>query len=167
MIISTGGNCHGRARATAGCRREGRTGRITFPKMRERFARSFDGTELYVSDSGEGLPLVLCDGIGCGGFVWKYLRAALGGKFRIIHWNYRGHGKSQPPKDREALSMDALRQDLEHVFSALELDRAVLFGHSMGTQIILDFAAMHPEKVAGLVPMCGSYGRVLDTFHDN
>jgi pimeloyl-ACP methyl ester carboxylesterase len=37
----------------------------------------------------------------------------------------------------------------------------------MGVQVILDFALDHPERVAGLVPVCGSYGRPLDTFHGN
>jgi pimeloyl-ACP methyl ester carboxylesterase len=135
--------------------------------MRERFVTSFDGTELFVEDSGEGLPLVLSDGIGCGGFIWKHVRRSLGKNHRVIHWNYRGHGKSQPPRDMDSLSMDALRKDLAHVVDALELERAVFFGHSMGTQVILDYAVENPDRVAGLVPMCGSYGRVLDTFHDN
>ncbi len=135
---------------------------------RERFVTSFDGTELFVEESGEGgVPIVLSDGIGCAGFIWKHLRAALEPRHRVIHWNYRGHGRSQPPKDPEALSMEALRQDLLAVVTALELPPAVFFGHSMGTQVVLDFAVEHPTRVAGLVPVCGSYGRVLDTFHDN
>jgi pimeloyl-ACP methyl ester carboxylesterase len=33
-------------------------------------------------------------------------------------------------------------------------------------QVILEFGVQHPERVRALVPMCGSYGRPLDTFHD-
>ena len=36
----------------------------------------------------------------------------------------------------------------------------------MGVQVILDYALQHPERVAGLIPICGSYGRPLETFHD-
>jgi pimeloyl-ACP methyl ester carboxylesterase len=42
----------------------------------------------------------------------------------------------------------------------------VLFGHSMGVQVVLEFHRRHPQRVAGLVLMCGSYGNPLDTFHD-
>jgi pimeloyl-ACP methyl ester carboxylesterase len=36
----------------------------------------------------------------------------------------------------------------------------------MGVQLALDFALHHPERVAGLVTMCGSYGHLLDTLHN-
>ncbi|MEZ4468186.1 MAG: hypothetical protein R3F43_28075 [bacterium] len=36
---------------------------------------SFDGTRLLYEIEGEGdIDLLLCDGIGCDGFIWKYLR---------------------------------------------------------------------------------------------
>jgi len=37
----------------------------------------------------------------------------------------------------------------------------------MGVQTILEFAHRSPERVQALIPICGSYGRVLDTFHDS
>jgi len=33
--------------------------------------------------------------------------------------------------------------------------------------VILEFYRMYPERVLGLIPICGSYGYPLDTFHDN
>src|SRR4051812_10180390 len=98
---------------------------------RERFVRSFDDTELYVRETGEGLPIVLCDGIGCDGFIWKYLSQHFGERYRLVRWHYRGHGQSAVPKDPGSLTMEALRQDLEVVVRALELPPFVLVGHSM------------------------------------
>ena len=134
---------------------------------RERFIRSADGTELYTRSAGKGLTVLLIDGIGCDGFIWRHIEADLVRSHRVIRWHHRGHGRSKTPEDLSRLGMDALLEDLQAVLDAYEVDRAVLIGHSMGVQIVLDFAIRHPGRVYGLVPICGSYGRVLDTFHDN
>ena len=132
---------------------------------RERFIRSFDGTRLYSVSCGAGPPLILCDGLGCSGFIWRYLAPALAARHRVIRWHYRGHGLSEPPRDPASCGMEALRADLQAVFSAHEVPQAALLGHSMGAQVILDYALHMPQQVTGVVPICGSYGRPLDTFH--
>jgi pimeloyl-ACP methyl ester carboxylesterase len=134
---------------------------------RERYIRSADGTELYTRAAGKGLTVVLADGIGCDGFVWRHIEADLVRRYRVIRWHHRGHGKSQPPDDLDRLSMEFLVQDLHAVLDAYQVDHAVLMGHSMGVQLILDYAVQYPGRVDGLVPICGSYGRLLDTFHDS
>ncbi|MBI3178141.1 MAG: alpha/beta hydrolase [Deltaproteobacteria bacterium] len=130
------------------------------------YVPSFDGTELFVENEGSGFPIVLSDGIGCDGFIWRHIVAALAPRYRMIHWHYRGHGKSKPPVDRSRVDMEALTSDLHAVLDALGIERAVLLGHSMGVQVVLDYALRYPQRVAGVVPICGSYGRPLDTFHD-
>jgi pimeloyl-ACP methyl ester carboxylesterase len=135
----------------------------------ERWVRSFDDTELFVrvSGTGTGVPIVLCDGLGCDGFIWRKLKPTLEQTHTVVRWHYRGHGQSKRPKELTALGIDALRRDLLADLDDLAADRAILFGHSMGVQVILDAAIECPERVVGLVPVCGSYGRPLDTFHDN
>jgi pimeloyl-ACP methyl ester carboxylesterase len=133
--------------------------------VRERYIRSFDGTELYTTSEGNGPPVVLCDGLGCAGFIWRYVRPRLTSRYQVITWNYRGHGLSRAPKDLSDFSMSHIRQDLGAVMDAYNVPRAALVGHSMGVQVILEFALRHPERVQMLVPVCGSYGRPLDTLH--
>jgi pimeloyl-ACP methyl ester carboxylesterase len=132
----------------------------------ERFVSSFDNTELFVNRVGSGPPVVLCDGIGCDGFILHYLRPKLQDRYTLVTWHYRGHGRSAAPADPNAVGIPELRQDLTCVLDALGIEHAVLLGFSMGVQLSLDFAVRHPERVAGLVPMCGSYGQPLETFHD-
>lgn len=141
------------------------TGRVA----EERWVRSFDDTELFVraSGTGAGAPIVLCDGLGCDGFIWKKLKPALEGVHRVVHWHYRGHGQSKRPTDMNALGIGPLHRDLLAVLDELGIDRTILFGHSMGVQVILETALEVPERVAGIVAVCGSYGRPLDTFHDS
>lgn len=126
-----------------------------------------DGASLYFQVHGEGEPgMVLCDGLGCDGFVWKYLLADLKQSFRALRWHYRGHGKSGIPEDRERIGMLYTCDDMARVMDAAGMNKAVIFGHSMGVQVALEFHRRFSERVSALVLVCGSYGNPLDTFHD-
>ena len=37
----------------------------------------------------------------------------------------------------------------------------------MGAQVILHYAGTYPDEVRALIPICGTYKRPLDTFHNN
>lgn len=128
-----------------------------------------DGAPLWFEQRGEGpgLPAVLCDGLGCDGFVWRYLWEPLTADRRVVHWNYRGHGKSGVATDPTRIGVDYICDDLARLMDHLELPRAVIFGHSMGVQVALEFHRRHPSRVAGVVLICGSYGTPLDTWHDH
>jgi pimeloyl-ACP methyl ester carboxylesterase len=128
-----------------------------------------DGTRLSVRDNGRvGLPaLVLADGIGCDGYIWKYVRAAFDDTFRVIHVHHRGHGASDVPRDLSTLTVRQLALDLWAVCDVLDVDRAVLWGHSMGVQVTLEAASLATERVLALVPTCGAFERPLSTFRDS
>lgn len=131
------------------------------------FARTPDGANLFFEARGDGAPaMVLCDGLGCDGFAWKYLLPKLAARHRVLHWHYRGHGQSSLPVDPTRIGMDRTLDDLVRVMDAAHVEKGVLFGHSMGVQVALEFHRRHPERVVGLVLLCGSYGHPLDTFHD-
>ena len=57
--------------------------------------------------------------------------------------------------------------DLLRLMDHTGLERSVIFGHSMGVQVALEFHRRHADRVAGLVLLCGSYGNPLDTWHDH
>jgi pimeloyl-ACP methyl ester carboxylesterase len=147
-----------------------------------------DGTRLYVrrqdgpgdrsatgseGDRGVG-PLaappwkaptaILCDGIACDGFIWKYLWDDLARVLDVAHWNYRGHGRSALPVDPAAVELADHARDLDAVRRALGDGEVVLFGHSMGCQVVLENFRLHREGVRGLVLVCGSSGRITHTF---
>jgi pimeloyl-ACP methyl ester carboxylesterase len=127
-----------------------------------------DGAELYYQAFGDGLPgMVLCDGLGCDGFAWKYLSPYLTRRHRVLRWHYRGHGRSGSPDDRTRIGMLYTCDDLQRIMDAAGMERAVLFGHSMGVQVALEFQRRYASRVCGLVLLCGSYGNPLDTFHDS
>ena len=99
---------------------------------------------------GEGdVCVVLNDGIGCEGFVWRYLQPHLAERCRVLHPHYRGHGRSGPPLDRSNLTIGALADDLKRILDAESVERAILIGHSMGTQVNLETWRLAPDRVAG------------------
>lgn len=139
----------------------------TVPTVTDGYTTGRDGTKLHYYTAGQGDPAIICcDGIGCDGYVWKYLADELAPRHTIIRWHYRGHGSSGNP-DPSGMTIADLVDDLFRVLDANGQDQAVLAGHSLGVQVILEAHRRHPERVRALVPMCGSYGRPLDTFHDS
>ncbi|HEY6099504.1 MAG TPA: alpha/beta hydrolase [Anaeromyxobacter sp.] len=110
--------------------------------------------------------MLLTDGIGCAGWIWSRLSPLLARRRRVLHWNYRGHGASAPPEDPRRSTVDDCVSDLLAVLDASGEERAVLAGHSMGVQVVLEAHRRAPGRVAGLLLVCGAPGRLLDTFHD-
>ncbi len=138
----------------------------------EGFTDGADGTrihyEIWTPPHGVAPAdtLVLSDGIGCDGYAWKYLAAHFSKTYRIIHWQYRGHGRSGLPHERTRTSFDDICGDLEAVMKATHTPTAIFIGHSMGVQVCLEYHRRHPDAVKALVLICGSHGYPLDTFHD-
>lgn len=127
-----------------------------------------DGTRLYARQTAgrhaRGVPFVCSNGIGVSTFFWRYLEEHFADTRPVIVWDYRGHGKSEFPRDLDALTMENNAEDLRRVLDAFGHERAVHLGHSMGCQVIYTFAHLHPDRTAGLIPMLGTYGRPVHTF---
>lgn len=139
---------------------------------RERFVPARDGTLLYVrdriSDDSVGLTAILCDGIACDGFIWRYLEEDLLDIANVVHWNYRGHGRSRAPVDASRVDISVFVEDLEVVRETVRETVSdaplLLVGHSMGVQVVLESYRHRPEGIAGLVLICGCPGRMTHTF---
>lgn len=136
------------------------------------FARTDDGLDLYYRVIGDQGPwLICCNGVGVSTFFFKYVAEHFGRHHRVLLWDYRGHGRSAlPPEPVEGadLSIERNARDLFAVADAAGCDApAVLLGHSMGCQVILEATKQRPDRVRALVPMFGTFGRPLDTFMDS
>jgi len=134
----------------------------------EDYVRTDDGADIWYAVLGEGEPvLITCDGLGCDGFAWKHLIRHLTPRYRMIRFNYRGHGRSSVAEDPTRLGVQYFADDLALVLRTIGVEQGVVLGHSMGVQVALEFHRRHPTRVSGLVPICGSYGNPLDTVHDD
>jgi pimeloyl-ACP methyl ester carboxylesterase len=133
------------------------------------YAVSRDGTPLFYEswgDRDERPALAFCDGIGCDGYVWRYLREDFAQRFSI-HSHYRGHGRTPLPSDLAHARIIDLADDLACVLDDAAVSRAVLIGHSMGVQVALETFRRHRDRVAGLVLICGAPGHPLRTFRNS
>jgi pimeloyl-ACP methyl ester carboxylesterase len=127
---------------------------------------SSDGSPLFYEfwgERGAQTPVLLCDGIGCDGYVWRYLRPDLSDRFGV-HPHYRGHGRTSAPRDPARVTIEDLADDVACVLDDAQVDRAVLIGHSMGVQVALETYRRHAKRVAGLVLVCGAPSHPLKTF---
>lgn len=127
-----------------------------------------DGTRLFYEVKGEGsLDFVLCDGIGCDGFIWRYLEPLLLERGRVIHLHMRGHGQSGPPGDPRATDIGVLADDWRELLDFLGARHTVVLGHSMGVQVALELGHRDGARTQALVLLCGAFENPVATFHDN
>jgi pimeloyl-ACP methyl ester carboxylesterase len=113
-----------------------------------------DGVELAGQQVGEGANsagIVLLHGLtATRRYVVMGSRTLERERYRVASYDARGHGRSAAAPDPVAYGYDRLARDLEAVLDALELERVVLAGASMGAHTALRFALRHPERVAAL-----------------
>jgi pimeloyl-ACP methyl ester carboxylesterase len=105
-----------------------------------------DDGKLYYEMAGDGDTLVL----GHAGFVdsrmWDAQWNAFTQKYRVIRYDMRGYGKSDPaqgPRTR--------RHDLAQLLDHLHVKRAALLGCSLSGEIMIDFVLEHPEMASALI----------------
>lgn len=141
------------------------------PDERHHTVAAGDGTRLFMRTLDARNPaakrdtsIVFCDGILCDGFIWKYLWGELADTSDVIHWHYRGHGRSGAPVDTARIDIPAHAADLASVREARGTPPSIIIGHSMGTQVALEHWRRHPENVKGLVLVCGSFGKITQSF---
>jgi pimeloyl-ACP methyl ester carboxylesterase len=116
------------------------------------------GIVLSAQDGGAGPPVVLLHGLtATRRYVVMGSRALERGGHRVIAYDARGHGRSDPALNPHDYGHERLAADLEAVLDALELDRALLAGASMGAHTILRFALDHPARVAALGVITPAY----------
>jgi len=119
------------------------------------------GVMLAAGEDGEGIAVVLLHGLTASRrYVVMGSNALQRGGHRVIAYDARGHGSSQPAPAPDAYGYDELSADLLSVLDELGLERAVLAGASMGAHTILRVALDAPERVAGLVAITPAYDPV-------
>ena len=126
------------------------------------FATSADGTRIAWSRHGSGPPLVR---VGTwlthlehdwSSPVWSHWLLTFGRQFSVVRYDDRGSGLSD--RDPVEYSLAAWVADLEAVVDAARLSSFTLLGMSQGGAVAVEYARMHPERVANLV-LWGAYGR--------
>ena len=122
--------------------------------------------DLYVTEAGEGTPVVLLHGLtATNRYVVMGSKALERSGHRVIAYDARAHGQSDPAPDPQAYRYEDLRDDLVRVMDERGIERAVLAGASMGAHTILRLALEQPERAAALVVITPAYDP--DEFGDS
>ena len=99
-------------------------------------------------------PLVLVHGYTASGRTNWELSGwvdALGKQYRLLIPDLRGHGRSEKPHKPEAYSISAMAQDVLACMDAEGVERAIVFGYSMGGMITLELLLNHPDRVSAAI----------------
>jgi proline iminopeptidase len=91
-----------------------------------------------------------------GGLGWDhtYLRPgldALGDTAQVIYYDHRGNGHSAMPDDWEAVTHATWAADADALRARLGHEQIVLFGHSYGGFLALEYALRYPGRLRGLI----------------
>ncbi len=119
--------------------------------MVEAYVRS-DTTKLWTTSSGNGLPMLLCNG---GPGLCDYLADVadmVTDIATVIRWEQRGCGRSD---SSDSYSIEQTLQDMEAIRKHYSYDKWFVGGHSWGADLALMYALEYPERVIGGICIAG------------
>lgn len=114
-----------------------------------------DRAYVEVAGPADGPAVVLIHGFGVSSYSWRYTMPALAkAGYHVIAVDWKGFGLSS--KTFEADYSHAAQADfVASVMDALNVKRATLIGHSMGSNVLAHFALKYPDRVEKLVIVDG------------
>ena len=106
---------------------------------------------LHVEDRGSGPALLFLHGFAGSARNWRPQLRSLGGRFRTLAFDLRGHARSDAPDDPAAYALEAFVADALDVLAGTGEAAAVWIGLSLGAAVALEAALRAPASVRGLV----------------
>ncbi len=119
--------------------------------MSENLYAKINGLKICYKMQGKGEPVFLIHGFGAKKEFWMAQIEELSKKFRIIHSDLRGAGKSDRPN--EPSTMETYVDDLRELLNFLDYEKANFIGHSFGAMILMNFSLKYQESIDKLVLM--------------
>lgn len=115
------------------------------------FFKTSDGVNLYYEVMGSGEhTVIMCNGGSCT-TKHNYLTApVLAQKYRVVLWDYRGHGQSDYPNS--PMGAETIARDLHELMEHLHIEKTYLFGWSTGAQLELNYISRYgQDRLEGLI----------------
>lgn len=110
-----------------------------------------NGIRIHYQEWGSGTPIMWLHGLFGTLHQWEEVATHLRGRYRVIAYDARGHGRSEVPPRQEDYSQDIMVADLQGLLDALGVQQAIVGGHSMGSNVALNFAFRSPDRCRALV----------------
>jgi pimeloyl-ACP methyl ester carboxylesterase len=140
-------------------------GPLMVPGLAHKSFLSFDGTRIAYQVRGqEGAPaVVLANGLGGSCEAFRHIYAALGDRYRIFCWDYRGLYRSERPRDLATLAVASHCRDLAALLEHEHVSEAIFVGWSMGVQVAFEFFRHHRRHMRAIIAINGTYGTPFRT----
>ena len=143
-------------RALCACRASA-GGCITAASKPMPYAKHADVSLYYELHGDPSAPaLVMIRGLARSARFWLDFTPRMARSFRVIVLDNRGVGRSDKPL--RPFSTRTMADDVEAVLDHAKVERAHVFGMSLGGMIAMRFALRHPERVDRLVLGCTTMG---------
>ena len=114
-----------------------------------------DGTEIYYKDWGSGQPVVFSHGWPLNADAWESQMVFIASNgYRCIAHDRRGHGRSSQPWNGN--EMNTYADDLSELVEKLNLNNAILIGHSTGGGEVARYIGRHGTKRVTKVILVGA-----------
>jgi 3-oxoadipate enol-lactonase len=110
---------------------------------------TIEGAAIEYDVRGEGPAVLLLHAFPLGLSMWDAQVEALAGRHRVVRFDARGFGGSEPGEG--PLTMERIADDGAALLDHLGIGRAVVGGCSMGGYAAFAFVRRHPQRLAGLV----------------
>jgi pimeloyl-ACP methyl ester carboxylesterase len=115
-----------------------------------------NGVRLHYLDwGGNGNPLIFLTGMGNSAYIFDQLAPRFTDNFRVLALTRRGQGESDYPN--EGYNLDILVDDIYHFINFLNIEKAILAGHSFAGKELTRFAEKYPDRVLGLIYLDAVY----------
>ncbi|HEX2868129.1 MAG TPA: alpha/beta hydrolase [Ignavibacteriales bacterium] len=115
--------------------------------------KNINGEKIYCQTTGDGEEDIVVVH-GGPGLAHNYLMPhfkELSDNYRLIYYDQRGSGLSEPLKKDELHLMDSMVSDLEGVRKAFNIEKMNLAGQSFGALIAINYALKYPQNVKTLL----------------
>jgi len=103
----------------------------------------------YLDWGGSGPALIFLTGMGSSAYIFNKFAPRFIDKFRVLALTRRGHGDSDYPET--GYDADTLIEDIRQFMDCLNVEKAILVGHSLAGVELTHFAATYPQRVERLV----------------
>jgi sigma-B regulation protein RsbQ len=109
-----------------------------------------------------GVPMMLAHGFGCDQGMWDLIIPAFEADYRLILFDYVGHGGAKAPFNRQRYnSLRGYADDVLEICEALDVRHGVFVGHSVSAMIGAIAARTEPDRFDKLV-MIGPSPRYIN-----